>query len=85
MALAMGRPYEGIQLEAPLASLSSSLTSLSTKVSSEHDKRALPLGPGVDVDAIRAMLASPSRLREVAFLSELLQRPVALRPRGRLR
>ncbi len=85
MAQAMGRPYEGLQLEAPLASLSSSLTSLTTKVSSEHDKRALPLGPGVDVDAIRAMLASPARLREIAFLSELLQPPLALRRRSRLR
>ncbi len=49
--------------------------------SSEHDKRALPPGPEMDVEAIRAMLASPSRLREIAFLGELLKPPVALRPR----
>jgi hypothetical protein len=84
MAEAMGRPYEGIQLAAPLTSLSSSLSS-GGKVSSEHDKRALPPGPGMDVDAIRVMLASPSRLREIAFLSELLKPPLALRPRSRLR
>ena len=86
MAQAMGRPYEGMQLEAPLASLSSSLVPLATKgASSEHDKRALPPGPGMDVDAIRTMLASSTRLREIAFLSELLKPPLALRPRSRLR
>ena len=86
MAQALGRPYEGIQLEAPLASLSSSLVPLATKgASSEHDKRALPQGPGMDVEAIRTMLASPSRLREIAFLGELLKPPVALRPRRRFR
>jgi hypothetical protein len=86
LAQAMGRPYEGLQLEAPLASLSSSLVPLATRgASSEHDKRELPQGPGMDVEAIRGMLASPSRLREIAFLSELLKPPLALRPRSRIR
>jgi hypothetical protein len=86
MAQAMGRPYEGIQLEAPLASLSSLLIPLQTRgASSEHDKRTLPPGPEMDVEAIRGMLASPARLREIAFLGELLKPPVALRPRGRIR
>jgi len=39
----------------------------------------------VDGEAIRAMLATPGKLREVAFLTELLKPPLALRPRGRFR
>jgi hypothetical protein len=39
----------------------------------------------MDVDAIRAMLASPGRLREIAVLSELLKPPLALRHRSRFR
>jgi hypothetical protein len=86
LAQAMGRPYEGLQLEAPLASLSSSLAPLATRGASiEPAKRKLQPGPGMDVDAIRGMLESPSRLREIAVLSELLKPPLALRRRGRFR
>jgi hypothetical protein len=86
MALAMGRPFEGTQLEAPLAALSSSLTPLGYRSAAiEQDPEALAPGRGMDVEAVRAMLASPKRLREVAFLSELLKPPPGLRPRGRFR
>ncbi len=86
MALAMGRPFEGTQLEAPLAALSSSLTPLGNRsAASEQDAEALPPGQAMDVAAVRAMLASPKRLREVAILSELLKPPLGLRPRGRFR
>jgi hypothetical protein len=87
MARAMGRPFEGTQLEAPLAALSStSLTPLANKsAASEQDAEALPPGQATDVAAVRAMLASPKRLREVAILSELLKPPLGLRRRGRFR
>jgi hypothetical protein len=86
MAQAMGRPYEGLALEAPLASLSSTLKPLPKKgASGEQDKQVVTPGPGMNVETVRAMLASPSRLREVAFLGELLKPPLALRPGGRFR
>jgi hypothetical protein len=86
MAKAMGRPYEGLQLEAPLASLSSTLKPLPTRgASGEQDKQLVARGPGMDVETVRAMLASPERLRDVAFLGELLKPPLALRRGGRFR
>ena len=87
MAKAMGRPYEGLQLEAPLASLSSTLKPLPTRgASGEQDKQLVAgTGPGMDVETVRAMLASPERLRDVAFLGELLKPPLALRRGGRFR
>ena len=41
--------------------------------------------PSLSIDALRAMLASPKRLREVALLGELLQPPVSLRASRRPR
>jgi hypothetical protein len=40
---------------------------------------AAPVDPPLSIDELRAMLASPKRLREVAMLGELLQPPVSLR------
>ena len=40
---------------------------------------AVPVDPPLSIGELRAMLASPKRLREVALLGELLQPPVSLR------
>jgi hypothetical protein len=45
-----------------------------------ENPRSQPAHPALTSGDLRAMFASPSKLREVALLTELLQRPVALRP-----
>jgi hypothetical protein len=66
-------------LASPLTPLSAPLTKMSMGTSQEHP-RPQPSHPALTSGDLRAMFASPTKLREVAFLTELLQRPLALRP-----
>ena len=85
MAQAADRPLEITPLEIPLASLSSSLIPLarsSSGTTSQLIPRSRP-GPGRETDPCD--VRSPTKLREIAILTELLKPPLALRPRSRLR
>lgn len=75
------RHLEIAPLSTPLAPISSApLTGASQTPAPEVARTAaLPDVPSLSIDDLRAMLASPKRLREVALLGELLQPPVTLR------
>jgi hypothetical protein len=69
---------------APLAMINSPLTQVSAVAQIEHpgSPDSAPAFTGV---SLRNMLASTTKLREVALLTELLQPPIALRHTRRLR
>jgi len=75
------RPLDLAPLSTQMAPISSApLTSASKTPAPEVARTAaLQDAPSLSIDALRAMLASPKRLREVALLGELLQPPVSLR------
>jgi len=78
MAQKKNRPLELTPLDDPLAPLGMPLTHLATSALREQPK-SWDLPPAFDSAALRTMLASRNKLREVALLSEILQPPLALR------
>jgi hypothetical protein len=84
------RPAQAPRPEPPRPKppLSSPVTTTGLGPTSAEAQRPAPLldrpqSAGIDLDVLRAALASPSRIREVMMLNEILQPPRALRPRGR--
>jgi hypothetical protein len=69
-------------LASPFTPLSAPLTKMTVGSTQEHP-RSQPPHPALSSGDLRAMFASPTKLREVALLTELLQPPLALRPRRR--
>jgi hypothetical protein len=69
---------------APLAMINSPLTQHSAGAQIEHPGSP-DSEPAFTSESLRSMLASSTKLREVALLTELLQPPVALRRTRRLR
>jgi hypothetical protein len=84
LAQKKARPLEITPLSTPITPISSPLTQTSVGSAIEHPG-AYQLHPALTSRELRAMLASPTKLREVALLTELLQPPLALRPRRRPR
>jgi hypothetical protein len=82
MAQKRTKPLDITPLATPMSPLSSPLTQASA-AEPARDTARTPT-PTLTSGALRAMLASPARLREVALLGELLQPPVSLRGRRRL-
>jgi hypothetical protein len=78
------RQLELTPLDAPLAPLGVPLTHLATPTLREQP-RSWDVPPAFDSAALRTMLASTNKLREVALLSEILRPPLALRRGRRLR
>jgi len=76
-----GKPLDIAPLSTPIAPISSApLTSASQTPAPEVARTAARADdPSLSIDELRAMLASPKRVREVALLGELLQPPVSLR------
>ena len=66
-------------LASPLKPLSTPLTKTSVGTPLEHPSPHL-LHTALTSGELRTMLASPTKLREIALLTELLQPPLALRP-----
>ncbi len=83
MAQKRNKPLELTPLSTPMSPLSSPLTQVSA-AEPARDTGRTPT-PALSSNALCAMLASPTRLREVALLGELLQPPVSLRGRRRHR
>ena len=74
------KPLDIVPLSTAITPISSPLISASTLIAPEaHRAAAAPVDPPLSIGELRAMLASPKRLREVALLGELLQPPVSLR------
>jgi hypothetical protein len=69
---------------APLAMINSPLTQHSAGAQIEHPGSP-DSAPAFTSESLRTMLASSTKLREVALLTELLQPPIALRRTRRLR
>jgi hypothetical protein len=84
MALKRNRPLEISPLDAPANPFGTPLSHLATSTLREPPKSG-DTAPAFDKSALRSMLASRNKLREVALLSEILQPPLALRPRSRPR
>jgi hypothetical protein len=84
MAQKQNRPLELTPLDFPVAPLGAPLTHLATSALREQP-RSWDVLPAFDSAALRTMLASRNKLREVALLSEILQPPLALRRARRLR
>jgi hypothetical protein len=84
MAKLASRPLEITPLEQPLESLSSSLVPLGTRRGVDPT-RSESTAPALNAKTVAQMLSSPQKLREVAILTELLQPPLALRQRRRIR
>jgi hypothetical protein len=80
LSLQKTKPLEITPLNAPITGLSKNLT----QTTADPGVNRRPIGEGrptlTGVD-IRKLLASPSKLREIAILNELLQPPLALRQR----
>ena len=64
--------------------INSPLSQVSASAQIEHPGSP-DSAPAFTSDSLRKMLASPTKLREVALLTELLQAPIALRHARRLR
>jgi hypothetical protein len=84
MADTKARPLEITPLSGPLAPLSAPLTQQTAAAT------VLPAGsnnapPAFDSSQLRAMFGKPNKLREMAVLTEVLGRPVALRGSARRR
>jgi hypothetical protein len=82
-----GKPLDMAPLSTPIAPIvSAPLTVASQAGPAEVARTAAPMdAPSLSIDELRAMLASPKRVREVALLGELLQPPVSLRGSRRQR
>jgi hypothetical protein len=82
LALQKTKPLEITPLGAPITPLSRPLSEFSaaTQVPVE---RGTSEGRPFGRETIRMQLATPTRLREIAVLSEILQPPLALRSRSR--
>jgi hypothetical protein len=80
LLLQKAKPLEISPLNAPITGLSKNFTQTTAEpdVNRRPTAESRPALTGVD---IRKMLASPSKLREIAILNELLQPPLALRQR----
>jgi hypothetical protein len=83
MAQTRSRPLEITPLASPLAPLNTPLTDVSAVAKVEYPHSAEPV-PTLTGEAIQLILANPTRVREIAILSELLQPPLAMRRRRRL-
>ena len=83
MAQKRTKPLDITPLSSPMSPLSAPLSQASA-AEPARDTARTPT-PTLSSNALRAMLASPSKLREVALLGELLQPPVSLRGRPRPR
>ena len=79
MAQKRAKPLEMTPLASPMSPLNQA-----SAAEPARDTGRTPT-PALSSAAVRALLASPTKLREVALLGELLQPPVALRGRRRLR
>jgi hypothetical protein len=84
MAQKRTRPLEITPLGSPLAPINSPLTDITTGAKIEHPG-SLDSAPAFTALSLQSMLQNPTRLREAALLTELLQPPLALRRRGRRR
>ncbi len=78
MSQQKNRPLELTPLDSPLAPLGAPLTQLATSALREQP-RSWDVPAAFDGAALRAMLASTNKLRQVALLNEILQPPLALR------
>src|SRR5262249_6793694 len=80
LAQKKARPLDSAPLSTQIAPISSTpLTSSSQTPPPEVARTAAWLDvPSLSVDQLRAMLASPKRMREVALLGELLRPPLSL-------
>jgi hypothetical protein len=83
MAQKRAKPLDIAPLSTPISPISSPLLQASP-AEPARDTARTPT-PTLSSAALRTMLASPTKLREVALLGELLQPPVSLRGRRRLR
>jgi hypothetical protein len=84
LAQKKARPLEITPLASPISPIGSPLTQTSAGSASEHPSTdSLPTA--LTCGELRAMLAVPAKLREIALLGELLQPPLALRPPRRFR
>jgi hypothetical protein len=80
LAQRRSKPLEISPLSAPLSSLTRPLSGASTPPQAEPAPiPALTSLPPLGGAAIQKLLTSPSRLREVFILTEILRPPVALR------
>jgi hypothetical protein len=80
LSLQKTKPLEISPLNAPITGLSRNLT----QTMAQPDVNRRPAGesrPALTGLDIRKLLASPTKLREIAILNELLQPPLALRSR----
>jgi hypothetical protein len=82
MAQKRNRPLEIVPLSSPLAPINSPLTQTSVGAKIEHPGSP-DSPPAFTSESLRTMLANPTKLREVALLTELLQPPLALRRSSR--
>lgn len=80
MALKRAKPLEITPLGSPMKRLTRPLTQASASAQVAQDRGAAPDASLSAMDA-RKLLEHPERLREAVILSEILQRPVALRRR----
>jgi hypothetical protein len=84
LAQKKNRPLDIVPLSTPITPISSPLMQVSQSSTPEAARStAVKTQPTLTSDALRTMLASPTKLREVALLGELLQPPVALRAHRR--
>jgi hypothetical protein len=84
MAQRRNRPLEIAPLGSPLAPINSPLTDITSGAKIEHPG-SLDSPPAFTAESLQSMLQNPTRLREAALLTELLQPPLALRRSGRRR
>ena len=84
MAQKRNRPLEITPLASPLAPINSPLTEITSGARIEHPG-SLDSPPAFTGESLRSMFGNPTKLREAAMLTELLQPPLALRRSRRLR
>jgi hypothetical protein len=80
LAKQRAKPLELTPLNSPLGSLFVPL-SQSPAASNVGNLQSNMVNPTLTGGEIRTLLASPTKLREIALLSEILQPPVTLRRR----
>jgi hypothetical protein len=83
MAQKKARRLEITPLSSPLAPLSSPLHQITGTATPLEPGKTQSAIPPIHSDALRAMLAQPTRIREAFLISEILQPPVALRRSSR--
>jgi hypothetical protein len=84
MGLRRNKPLAIAPLASPISKLTVPLTQATTssQFAPSRDVSAA-VAPTLTGAEVRKMLASPTKLREVALLTEILQPPLALRHRRR--